>query len=32
LELLLVGKLKDGTRVTATSAATIRGDGDDGHH
>jgi len=32
LELLLVGKLKDGTRVTATSAATIRGDGGDGRH
>src|SRR6266481_737774 len=32
LELLVVGKLKDGTRVTATSSATIRGDGDDGHH
>ncbi len=32
LELLMVGKLKDGTRVTATSSATIRGDGDDGHH
>src|SRR6266481_618656 len=32
LTVLMVGKLKDGTRVTATSSATIRGDGDDGHH
>ncbi|HET6841301.1 MAG TPA: hypothetical protein VFK06_06390 [Candidatus Angelobacter sp.] len=32
LKLFLVCKLKDGTRVTAISSATIRGDGDDGHH